>query len=404
MVKSVKDECLKTPETMKKRIKICHFITKMVYGGASIGTLRLAQDMDHSVFSSTIVCGCQSSDEGDLLDDTREKKFEAVTMREIVREINPIKDLRAFVKIVRFLKSRRFDIVHAHGSKPGVIGRLAAAYCRTPVVLYTVHGWSLKAGFSLTALLMRVERMLAFITDKILFQTRSDLDEAIQYKIGSAEHHILIGNGVALDDFFRSDPEKVLRIRKNLNLGNHKIVGTVGRVSTQKNPLGFVKIAEKVLSKRKDVLFLFVGGGELLDKVQKIVNDSGLGDRIIFTGFRRDIPEIMANFDVFILPSLWEGMPRSVIEAMALSKPVVVNGIGGIDELVEHGESGYIIPIDDTRDFAEKIGLLLDDRSMRRKMGHAGKIKARAYDFANIVEKTASLYKKLTQETGIDSI
>ena len=190
--------------------------------------------------------------------------------------------------------------------------------------------------------------------------------------------------------------------RKDLNIGNRKVVGTVGRVSAQKNPVGFVNIAREVLSKRKDVIFLFVGGGELLEKVQNTVRESGLGDRIVFTGFRRDIPEIMANFDVFILPSLWEGMPRSVIEAMALSKPVVVHGIGGIDEVVENGQNGYIVPIDQTGDFAEKIGLLLDDDRLRRRMGKAGKIKARGYDFESIVHKTAQLYRQLSQKAGIE--
>jgi glycosyltransferase involved in cell wall biosynthesis len=240
--------------------------------------------------------------------------------------------------------------------------------------------------------------MLAFITGKILFQTRSDLDEAIHYKIGRPDQYVLIGNGVALDDFFRVDQKKIRNKRKELSIGNLKVVGTVGRVSVQKNPVGFVHIAEEVLSKRKDVMFLFVGGGELLEKVQNIVMELGLGDRIIFTGFRRDIPEIMANFDVFILPSFWEGMPRSVIEAMALSKPVVVHGIGGIDEVVENGKNGYIVSIDHTSDFAEKICLLLDNGRMRREMGKAGKIKARAYDFGSIVRKTAQLYRKLSRE------
>lgn len=398
----MKNSHLRTPESVKRRIRVCHFITKMVYGGASIGTLRLAQDMDLSVFKSTIVCGCQSSDEGNLLDDTREKKFDAVVMPEIVREIHPVKDIRAFVKVVRFLKSGRYDIVHVHGSRAGVISRLAAAVCRVPVVLYTVHGWSLKAGFSLTDLLMRVERMLAFITDKILFQTRSDLDEAIHYRIGRPDQYVLIGNGVALDDFFRVDQKRIRDKRNELNIGSRKVVGTVGRVSAQKNPVGFVNIAGEVLSKRKDVVFLFVGGGELLEKVQNTVRESGFGDRIVFTGFQRDIPEIMANFDIFMLPSLWEGMPRSVIEAMALSKPVVVHGIGGIDEVVENGKNGFIIPIDHTSDFAEKICLLLDNGRMRREMGKAGKINARDYDFDSIVRKTAQLYRKLSQEAGVE--
>ena len=195
---------------MNERIKVCHFITKMVYGGASIGTLRLAQDMDPSVIHSTIVCGRQSRDEGNLLEDIEKKSFDTVVIPEIVREINPIKDITALIKAVRFMKSERFDIIHAHGSRAGVISRLAAAVCRVPVVLYTVHGWSLKAGLSLTSLFMWVERILALITSKILFQTKADWSEGIQHRIGKLEQYVLIGNGVALEDFFAADRKAVL--------------------------------------------------------------------------------------------------------------------------------------------------------------------------------------------------
>jgi glycosyltransferase involved in cell wall biosynthesis len=389
-------------EQVNRKIKVCHIITKMVYGGASIGTLHLVQKLPSRGFESTIICGRQSSNEGDLLVDAANDGFETIIIQELVREIDPIMDIRAFFALIREFKRRKFDIVHTHGSKAGAIGRLAAAVCGVPIILYTVHGWGLKAGGLLVRVLFRrVERALARVTTALLFQTQSDRDEASQYKIGDNGQYYLIGNGIDLRPFLDYDVEMADRIERNLRLENKKVVGTVGRVSAQKNPAGFLDIAQRIVEKNEGIVFIFAGGGEMLDKMRSLVNETHLERNVLFLGVRNDIPELIANFDIFILPSLWEGMPRSIIEAMALSKPVIAYDIAGIREIIDDGVNGIVVPVNDLTQMCHTIEHLLDNEAVGRKLATYAAKTARQYDFNEIVSRIEHIYKKLFSQIGL---
>jgi len=370
----------------------------MVYGGASIGTLHLAEKLDPELFECTIIHGFQSENEGNLLQGRGNSAVQFIAVPEMVREIDIVKDFKTLLKLVSIFKKNRYDIVHTHGSKAGVIGRVAAAVARTPAVLYTVHGWGLKAGNPLTRGLFRfIEKLVASFTTILLFQTKSDMDEAALYDIGNAKKYVYIGNGINLGAFRNINQIKVNKVHSELKIGSRHVVGTIGRVSAQKNPEGFIKIAQSVLKKRNDVMFFFIGGGEMLDLMRAKIKALKLEDRIIFTGMKSNIPEILANFDVFILPSLWEGMPRSLIEAMTMSKPVIVYNISGIHEIVVDGKNGFIIPLNDTNKFADSILHLIDNPSIAQTMGQFGLIKAKEYDYSFVVEKIGNLYRKLFQ-------
>lgn len=367
-----------------------------------MGTLHLAKNIGGEQFESSIICGRQSENEGSLVENGKQGTFNVIYIREFVRAIDPIKDLKTFWKLVAIGKKNRYDIIHTHGSKAGIMGRLAAAFCRTPVILYTVHGWGLKAGTIMTrALYRRAEMIAAIFTTRILFQTQSDMQEAQVHGIGNKGKHTLIGNGINLNPFLRYSESISKEIKKKLELTNQKVVGTVGRVSPQKNPKGFIDIARQILKRRGDIRFIFVGGGEMLTAMRELVQSLGLEKSIRFIGPRADVPEIVANFDIFILPSLWEGMPRSVIEAMALAKPVIVNSIGGIEEIVIDGENGYVVSLAQRGVFARKIELLLENPDLCKKMGQAGRSMARKYDFAEVTAKTEALYLDLARKCSI---
>ncbi len=379
-----------------RRIRVCHIITKMVYGGASLGTLHLAERVDPTMFHSAIICGLPSENEGDLAEEMTKRGVDIIVIPEMAREINPLKDFVTLMKLISILKKYRYDIVHTHGSKAGVIGRIAAAIARTPVILYTVHGWGLKAGTLATRILFRfIERAVSHLTTRILFQTQSDMDEAHVHKIGSREQYVLIGNGIEMEAFTRYNKEHSVTVRRELGITNKKVVGTVGRVFEQKNPIGFIKIASQVLKKRQDVIFIFIGGGELLHSVRDKVQQEGLSKNILFIGPRDDVAEVMTHFDVFILPSLWEGMPRSVLEAMALAKPVVVHDIGGIHEIVKDKDNGFIIPVNQHGEFADRVLYLLRNENMCMSIGRQARKTAERYDFKEVIKKTESIYAEL---------
>lgn len=379
----------------ERKIEVCHIITKMVYGGASLGTLHLAERVDPAVFHSTIICGYQSENEGDLSAIMRQRHVDVIVIPEMVREIDPRKDFVTFLRLIALFKKHRYTIVHAHGSKAGAIGRLAAAIARVPVILYTVHGWGLKAGAFMPRVFFRfVERGVSHFTTSILFQTHSDMQEAERHRIGSMEQYVWIGNGIDLQSFSTYDKERSVAVARELGIAHQKVVGTVGRVSEQKNPVGFVSIARRVLQVRRDVVFVFIGGGELLHYMRTQLKQEGFENKILFIGPRDDVAEVMSHFDVFVLPSLWEGMPRSVLEAMALSKPVVVHDIGGIREVVENNKSGFIVPLNECNTFADKICHLLKDEQLRLNMGRQAEITAQKYDFKQVIRRTEIIYSQ----------
>jgi len=389
-------------EKSNRKIRVCHIITKMVYGGASIGTLHLVQKLPSRGFESTIICGRQSSNEGDLLLNAANGGFETIIVPELVREVDLVMDIRAFCALIREFKRKKFDIVHTHGSKAGAIGRLAAGVCGVPIILYTVHGWGLKAGGLLVRVLFRtVERALARMTTALLFQTASDKDEAFQYKIGKKSQYYLIGNGIDLRPFIDYDVKAANRIRRSLGLESKKVIGTVGRVSAQKNPAGFLDIARKMVEKNEGIVFIFAGGGEMLDEMRNVVNDARLERKILFLGVRNDIPELVANFDIFILPSLWEGMPRSVIEAMVLSKPVIAYDIGGIREIIDNKVNGIVVPINDSVQMCRMIEYLLDHKAVSKKLGTYAAKAARQYDFKEVVSRVEQIYRKLFSQFAL---
>ena len=370
----------------------------MVYGGASLGTLHLIEGLDQNRFECKIICGSQSEKEGNILQNAK-KEVLSIIIPEMVREIDPIKDFITFLKLIAIIKKNRYDIVHTHGSKAGVIGRLAAAICRVPVIMYTVHGWGLKTGNIFTRALFRwIEKTVASFSTMLLFQTRSDMDEASQYRIGTDKKYYLIGNGINIKPFLNYEKQKAKKIIKELALSNVRVIGTVGRVSAQKNPVGFIEIAQKVLEKKKNIKFIFVGGGELLDDMVSSVNALGLAKRIIFTGVRNDVPEVVANFDIFILPSLWEGMPRSVIEAMVMAKPVIVYNMGGISELIRDNINGVVIPMNQKDKFANSIVTLLNNKHAQKKLGQQARLASKHFNFDNVIIKTQNVYECLVRE------
>lgn len=383
----------------KRKIKVCHIIAKMVYGGASIGTLHLAEKLDPEIFDCTIIYGSQSENEGRLLDNNIRKEVHYIALSEMVREINLIKDYQTILKLVTIIRKNHYDIVHTHGSKAGVIGRIAAAVARVPAILYTVHGWGLKAGNFFTRTIFRlIEKLVASFTTMLLFQTSSDMEEAASFNIGVKKQYYFIGNGVDLNRFLSYDKERSQKIRSNFKLGKNKIIGSVGRVSYQKNPYGFVNIAKAVLKRRRDVIFLYIGGGELLDDVRTTIKRNHLSDNIIFAGVRDYIPEIIANFDIFILPSRWEGMPRSLIEAMIMAKPVIVSKIDGINEIVQHGKNGYLVSPDNINEFSNLINYTLNNGDISLELGNNAKKTAQKYDFANVIAVTEHIYRQSVEE------
>ena len=170
----------------------------------------------------------------------------------------------------------------------------------------------------------------------------------------------------------------------------------VGRLSQQKAPWNFIKSVPYVLDRYKETIFLIVGDGELMSEMKNLACDLGINDNILFLGFRDDLPEILRILDIYVLTSQWEGLGRSLTEAMYVGCPVIATGVEGVPELVQNGETGVLVPVNDPVALSKEIIEMLLDRAMRKRLGRMARLRINQSFKANIMVKNIDeLYQRL---------
>lgn len=382
-------------------IRVLHPITRLIVGGAQENTMYTAALLDPQRYQVTVLSGPQTGSEGSLIEEVRGKGVPLVILPDLVREVHPWRDLRALWKLYRFLRRERFTVVHTHSSKAGVLGRLAARWAGIPVIVHTIHGWSFHdhMSASLRRIYVAMERRMALLSDALIVVTDQDIQKGLQEGIGRPGQYQLIRSAIPLDEF---NPAGVDRgaVRGELGIPlDVPVLGNVGRFSQQKNPLDWVRVAAQVARKLPGCYFLLVGDGPLRPEVEALLAGEGLAGRAVLTGLRRDVPRMMAAMDVFLLTSLWEGLPRVIPQAMAMQVPVVATRADGTVEAIAHGETGYLGEPGDLQEMAGHCLVLLEDAGRRRMMGQRGREHAlREFDVRTMVAQIAALYEQLLKD------
>jgi len=322
----------------KKRL--LQVITRSDWTGAQKVLYALVYGLKHyypEEFEVEVACG---KHDGKLIPELEKLGVKVHIVEDLVREISPVKDVKAFFQLRRITKKGKYDVVHLHSSKAGVLGRIAAKLSGVPTVVYTVHGWwPIEQYHGLKRkLLIYAERFASKFSDKIVFLCKRDLEKARNWKIGKEKQYVIIHNAIIPPQTFEKGA-----LRRELNIPeNVKIVGNVARLDRQKNPIRFLEIAKLVLSERDDVVFVWIGGSVVDDyygkEVQKWLEDnSNLKEKVYFLPFRKDAVQLMADFDILLLTSDSEGMPLVVLEAQSLGVPVVSTDVGCVGEMLEPG-------------------------------------------------------------------
>lgn len=305
----------------------------------------------------------------------------------IARSTNALSHARATWQLAQLIRRERFDVVHVHTPVASLIGRLAAKLAGVPLTVYTAHGFYFHEHMTPAQRGRHVwlERTFGRLTDHLFTQSAEDAHTAVELGIMRADDVTVISNGVLVERFGQVPPAAIEAWRQKLAIpAGLAIIGTVGRVVEEKGFREFFEAAATLLRERQDVGFLVVGSAIQGDRdafqseVSRLLEDPAIAARVFFSGFSEDIPALMNLMDVFVLPSYREGMPRSIIEAMAASRPVVATDIRGCREEVLEGETGYLIPVRDAAALAERIRRLLDDPGLRARMGEAGRARAEA--------------------------
>jgi glycosyltransferase involved in cell wall biosynthesis len=295
--------------------------------------------------------------------------------------------------------------VHTHNSKAGFLGRLAAKLAGVPVIVHTVHGFAFHDEEPLwrQVLFRNLERLGSLWCDKMIFISQPLIDWALGDHIVVEEKIVKIYSGIQVDKFHPVKSEEKNRIRSKWELRQEEaVVGMVSKLWEGKGHHVLIEAFKLVREKIKDAKLVIVGEGYLYDELFRMVDTNGLRESVLFTGFQMDVSEIIATFDVAVLPSFFEGMGRVILEAMAMEKPVVASRVGGIPDLIDEGINGLLVRPGDVRELAHALEKVLSNKGLAKKMGREGRKRIQAQFSADImVLSIEKLYRELLGRKGI---
>lgn len=385
-----------------------HIITKLELGGAQENTLFTVGHLDRTTFRPYLLHG-----PGGLLDEEAHSLpgVTAGCIKHLVREPRPLSDFLALVGICRRIrKIKRLHkaplIVHTHSSKAGILGRWAARLAGADVIIHSIHGFGFNPRQNALSrwFFIFLERMTAGITTAFIAVSKANISEGVRLRIFKPEAATLIRSGIVIDDF-SSPARNPGDVRRELGIpDNAPVVGMIACFKPQKSPEDFIRIAGIVAGKMPKTRFLVIGDGVLRGRVEAEVERLGLSDRVVLTGWRRDIPDLLHALDVLVLTSRWEGLPRVCPQAMAAGKPVVATAVDGTPEAVADGETGFLAEPGDLGSMAESVMALLSDPGMARQFGEEGSRRVAEFDAGVMVRRQEDLYQRLLEaKSGPDA-
>ncbi|MEW6410247.1 MAG: glycosyltransferase family 4 protein [Nitrospirota bacterium] len=412
---------------MKKIIRI---ISRLNIGGPAIHTILLTSELDRMGYKTILVKGKESEGEGDMLDFADKRGVTPILIDELGREISFRKDIIALLNIYTLIRREKPDIIHTHTAKAGALGRLAAFLYTLelrfkklfksnyagnpppPIIIHTFHGHVLSGYFRRfkSLIFIYTEKVLALLSTKVITLSDRLKKELIDMNIGNSRKIEVIPLGLELEGFFSASSKSSGykgKFKDSLGISMEApLVGIIGRLVPIKGHRYFIESAKMVLSSKgqgaRDVKFVIIGDGELRKELEDYTRELGIGDSVIFTGFRSDLHEIYSDLDIVVLSSLNEGTPVSVIEAMAAGKPVIATEVGGVPDLIKNNRTGIIIPPCDSRAIADAIVRLLKDKELREFLGNNAQREVYPkYSVDNLVANINSLYTSLLNDRKV---
>jgi glycosyltransferase involved in cell wall biosynthesis len=294
-------------------------------------------------------------------------------------------------RLSRVFRSENVQLVNSHDIGATLYAAPAGRLAGVRGVIHTDHSQILAKSKFLGVYGWLLRNLVAHS-----ITVSSDLEDHLVGKYGVRPGRVtIIPNGIDTSVF--SGERDTGRLRMELGIGeSDAVIGSVGRLTLQKGVEYLLKAFEMVLERNRAVKLVIVGEGELRGELESLALELGIRDRVVFTGIRQDIPDLLALFDVFALASLWEGQPITIMEAMAAGKPIAVTDVGGNAEILEHGRSGMIVPARDPETLAESLGILLDDRRAAEALGESARDYAeKNLSSAAMVEKYEAVYESI---------
>jgi glycosyltransferase involved in cell wall biosynthesis len=379
-----------------RKLRILHTTTRLVRGGGVENNIFHTIDQLKGEYEFILSCGADMQDNPFKED----PGIKVIICKNLINKIHPLHDLKAVIFYYRLIRREKIDIIHTHETKASFITKFAAWLARCPYIIYGLHGVTFNDPMS------KLKRSFYIFLEKITIGV-SDLIVSVSYdvikhyhanNIGKKIPYTVVRSGIDMKKFFAhthvSETEKEA-LRKRLGIGpGTKVICNVGRFSFSKAQRYTIECFARLKKDFPDSKLVFIGEGELLDDCRQLAKDLNIEDDVIFEGYKKNVPVYLSVSDLFLFTSLREGLPRVIVEAALMKVPVAAFEVEGIREVIEHQNSGIIVPQYDVDNLYEGAKRILADKQVSENFVH------KAFDHAEHewdAEKMAIELRKVYQ-------
>ncbi len=379
------------------RKNVVQIITRMVPGGASnivFDLIKFGSDR----YDITLITGIE-----DLPLNLNEKlpNISIKIVPELKRNISPLHDFIATRKIISLLVKQKVDIVHTHTSKAGFIGRIAAKYCKIPIIIHTTHGLIYIPDSNIPGIpdfsivnkmFLILERWAGKYTDALTVLSNAEKKMCHTLNLANEQKVHTISNGIDLERYTKNE-DAGNAVRKSLGIDQSEIVIlSVGRLTSEKGHSFLLKGFFRLLDRHESIRLIIAGDGPERINLESQISDSSNTQNVIFSGYSNDIPSLLSAADIFVLPSLYEGFGLAIIEAMAVGLPVIASNVGGIPEIINSKNNGFLFKKGDVTELTEQLNELVMNRQKRTELGRNALKTSKKYSLQKMLDSYYALY------------
>lgn len=388
------------------RVKVLRVIARLNVGGPALHVAYLTAGLADRGYDTTLVAGTLARGEESMASVAERRGVTIVPLDELHREVSPLHDLRAIVRLARLMRRERPDILHTHTAKAGAVGRIAsllAGSARPAIIVHTFHGHVLRGYFNpLTSFGYRLlERWLATMTTALIAVSPEVRDDLVRLGVASSSKFAIVRLGIELDERVQADEGARVETRRVLGVGQDAfLVGWVGRMTAVKQTDDVMRALKGLIDRGVDAYLCLIGDGPDRDQLERYAHELGIVRRCLFVGYQDDVGRFYQAIDALVLPSLNEGTPVSVIEALAAERPAVATRVGGIPDVIRADVDGFLVDVGDAEGLAEQLAILARDPARRAQMGAQGRARVvERYAVERLVDDIDLLYRSLLAET-----
>jgi glycosyltransferase involved in cell wall biosynthesis len=385
---------------LNRKIRVLLVATRLTIGGELNVILDIATYLkNHPDFEVHLAAGPVPPQEVDLTYLANERGIPFVKIPSMVTYISPWHIIRSSAELYAHMRQEKYDVVHTNNAFAGAAGRLAAVLARVPVIIHHVHGWGLQSDMSKLARMVYVasERFCAKFSSRLIAVSKPNIEKGLTNKICKEDKFALIYNGIDLENFQQQVDRRAVCLELGLD-PECKIIGQIGRLDKQKNPLDFIRAAAIVAGKYPNVQFVIAGDGVLRPECESLIKELNLTGKFFLLGYRNDINRLYPILALTALSSLWEGLPVVFQESMIAGKPIVANDVDGARDVIIDGKTGYLVTPHQPEEMANRILTLLKDEKLCDQMGITAKQHAQRYSSDGMVKQIVSLYIELLKD------